>query len=233
MKAHLLLVIGIILTLALPAAADVVVLRDGRALTGEVLNYDANGITLRVAGLDYFVASYAIDGVTLQRGYQPPLPSVSPAEVWTPGWAEAQPYAYSGLAGVGQLRRALEVTGAVVNIRGGPGTDHPILRQAARGDLLTAIAGVSGWYRLLFTDQTTGWIAADLVKPLQHETEVMMGTAGYGATWTAPPQLAGYPPAPTAEQARAYEYWRQQYWDNYLRSNVGGLSTGAAPVPTR
>jgi len=234
MKRILLTVLVVLLISVIPVVADVVVLKDGRTLPGEVTQYDGAGVTLKINGVEYYIAAYAIDNVTLQQTYAPPLPTVATSEVWSGGWAQAQPYEFSGVAGVGHLRSQLTVTGNVVNVRTGPGTEHTIITKVGKGDILVAIAAVDGWYRVLFMNGQTGWISGTLVRPLEVEEAVMMGSVGYGATWEMPVAQPGYPwpSAPTATTVDDPRmYWMQLYQDDYLRRNIGGL-TPAGIVPT-
>ena len=62
----------------------------------------------------------------------PPAPQVVPDPQPEPAPAEPQPAADAPAP-------TLTVTGAVVNLRGGPSTDHPVLGQVRAGDALTAV----------------------------------------------------------------------------------------------
>ena len=217
-------VILVLALLALPVLADEVVLRDGQVLRGDIASYDRDAVIVKIGGIDYRVAAYAIDHVLLQQGYAPPLPTVAPNQVWSAGWAEAGPYAYAGLAGVGELRRQLEVTGAVVNLRNAPGLNFAVIDRVARGDRLTAISAVGGWYRILRNDATTAWIFGDLVMPLNVETGMMQGAAGYATAVTAPVPLppAYVPAAAYAPPAGAnIDYARRQQFIEELMRRRG------------
>lgn len=70
--------------------------------------------------------------------------------------------------GITPVRLYLTVTGSVVNIRSGPGTEYGILGQVRAGDLLEASArSTNNWYRVEYQGKT-GWICGDYVEA--HET---------------------------------------------------------------
>lgn len=56
------------------------------------------------------------------------------------------------------------VTGSVVNIRTGPGTNFPVVTKVNKGTTLTVKEQAFGWYKVVLPDgTTTGWIASWLV----------------------------------------------------------------------
>lgn len=56
------------------------------------------------------------------------------------------------------------VTGSVVNIRTGPGTNFPVVTKVNKGATVTVKEAAFGWYKVLLSDgSTTGWIAGWLV----------------------------------------------------------------------
>lgn len=56
------------------------------------------------------------------------------------------------------------VTGSVVNIRTGPGTNFPVVTKVNKGTTLTIKESAFGWYKVVLSDgSTTGWIASWLV----------------------------------------------------------------------
>jgi len=57
------------------------------------------------------------------------------------------------------------VTGSVVNLRTGPGTNYPIITKVNRGTVLTVQDQAFGWYQVVTSDNVTGWIASWLVSP--------------------------------------------------------------------
>lgn len=57
----------------------------------------------------------------------------------------------------------VEVTGSVVNLRGGPGTEFAVLGQAARGDSLQVTGGTEDWYRVYVPELSLfAWIYSPL-----------------------------------------------------------------------
>ncbi len=57
----------------------------------------------------------------------------------------------------------VEVTGNVVNLRAGPGTEYAILAQVGRGDSLQVTGGTSEWYRVYVPDMSLfAWIYSPL-----------------------------------------------------------------------
>ncbi|WP_425059651.1 hypothetical protein SCACP_02470 [Sporomusa carbonis] len=55
------------------------------------------------------------------------------------------------------------VTGNVVNIRTGPGTNFPVVTKVKKGATVTIKEQAFGWYKVVLADGTTGWIASWLV----------------------------------------------------------------------
>lgn len=56
------------------------------------------------------------------------------------------------------------VTGSVVNVRSGPGTNYPIVAKVRQGDVVTIQEQAFGWYRVVLSDNATiGWIASWLL----------------------------------------------------------------------
>ena len=59
---------------------------------------------------------------------------------------------------------AVTVSGNVVNVRTGPGTNFPVVAKVKRNDTLTVKEQAFGWYKVVLPDgSTTGWIASWLV----------------------------------------------------------------------
>jgi len=52
------------------------------------------------------------------------------------------------------------ITGNAVNIRTGPGTNFPIVTKVNKGDLVTIKEQAFGWYKVVLSDGTTGWVAS-------------------------------------------------------------------------
>lgn len=46
------------------------------------------------------------------------------------------------------------------NVRSGPGTNHPILKQIQPGEKYSIIKREGDWFELKFTDGSTGFVAA-------------------------------------------------------------------------
>lgn len=60
------------------------------------------------------------------------------------------------------------VTAALLNVRSGPGREHPVIRQVKEGDLLVFQSSSSDWYYVKLQDQSFGWVMVKyttLVKP--------------------------------------------------------------------
>lgn len=56
------------------------------------------------------------------------------------------------------------ITGSVVNIRTGPGTNFPVVTKVNKGATVTVKEAAFGWYKVLLSDgSTTGWVASWLV----------------------------------------------------------------------
>jgi uncharacterized protein YraI len=58
------------------------------------------------------------------------------------------------------------VTGKVVNVRKGPGTDQEVLTQVKKDDQITLLTKNKEWYKVALSDRSTGWIIDWLVKPI-------------------------------------------------------------------
>ncbi len=62
----------------------------------------------------------------------------------------------------GQHHEAFRITGEVVNFRGGPGTDYPVIGTLYRGDALTFEDEEGGWTRAKSSSGQAGWVATYL-----------------------------------------------------------------------
>ncbi|GAW91270.1 SH3 domain-containing protein [Calderihabitans maritimus] len=58
----------------------------------------------------------------------------------------------------------VQVTGSVVNIRQGPGTDFPVITKVKRGEHLGVLAEENRWYQVSLEEGLKGWIAGWLVE---------------------------------------------------------------------
>ena len=62
----------------------------------------------------------------------------------------------------------IRVTTALLNVRSGPGREHPVVRQVKRNDLLTVRSSSTDWYYVKLPDGSVGWVMVKyttLVKP--------------------------------------------------------------------
>jgi cell wall-associated NlpC family hydrolase len=64
----------------------------------------------------------------------------------------------------------LQVSGATVNVRSGPGASYERVGQVHQGDLLQATAKSNDWYKINFHGKT-GWVAGWLVQAYQPSTD--------------------------------------------------------------
>lgn len=80
-------------------------------------------------------------------------------EVAAPGAIDAA--VGDALAGALDLR---EVIGAGVNMRGGPGIQHPVIGRLERGTRAEVIQEESGWAELRLASGETGWAAANFLR---------------------------------------------------------------------
>ena len=55
------------------------------------------------------------------------------------------------------------INGTNVNIRTGPGTNFPVLTKIDKGVVVTIKEQAFGWYKIVFADGKTGWVASWLV----------------------------------------------------------------------
>lgn len=56
------------------------------------------------------------------------------------------------------------ITGDSVNIRTGPGTNFPIVTKINKGTVVTIKEQAFGWYKVVLSDGSTGWVASWLVQ---------------------------------------------------------------------
>ncbi len=76
---------------------------------------------------------------------------------------------YPELKQISWLQQTVTVTGDVVNMRSGPGTDYKIVHKAKKGEQLTKISIKDNWLEVIYDpndDTKTAWIYEKLVKPL-------------------------------------------------------------------
>lgn len=59
--------------------------------------------------------------------------------------------------------RVALVTGSVVNVRTGPGTEYPLVTQVKQGDAVPILGESDDWYRIQTKDGYQGWVANWLV----------------------------------------------------------------------
>jgi uncharacterized protein YgiM (DUF1202 family) len=60
--------------------------------------------------------------------------------------------------------KIVSVTGAVVNIRSGPGTTNKVVSQVRRGDELEVWGETPSWYNVKLSSGLEGWIYKKLVR---------------------------------------------------------------------
>jgi N-acetylmuramoyl-L-alanine amidase len=78
------------------------------------------------------------------------------------GWAGSD--AGDGVDGSGTLPWArVVVTGSIVNLRSGPGTQYPVTGTVSDGDTLMVLAEAGDWLRVHIPEQSVfAWIYGDL-----------------------------------------------------------------------
>jgi hypothetical protein len=62
----------------------------------------------------------------------------------------------------------VQVTVPILNVRSGPGTEHPVIKEVQRGDILVVQASSSDWYYVKLPDASLGWVMVKftaLLKP--------------------------------------------------------------------
>lgn len=120
--------------------------------------------------------------------------------------------------GLGKERPAwVEVTGSVVNVRTGPGTNFPAVAQVQKGTKLATIGASQGWYEVVLPAGGKGWIAGWLTKetePPPGETvqrrvavvteEVVNLRAGPGTTFPVVAQVRRHTQLPILAQDGAW-----------------------------
>jgi Family of unknown function (DUF6515)/Bacterial SH3 domain len=62
----------------------------------------------------------------------------------------------------------VRVTVPILNVRSGPGTEHPVIKEVQLGDILMVRSSSSGWYYVKLPDASLGWVMVKftaLLKP--------------------------------------------------------------------
>lgn len=83
------------------------------------------------------------------------------------------------------VRQYGTVTGSLVNIRAGAGTEHARVAQAKKGDRVELLSLVNGWYQISTENGQLGYIAEDYIRP-DSEAATTPATSA-PATTTTPP----------------------------------------------
>lgn len=143
----------------------------------------------------------------------PEPPTATPAPTDTP--ATAQPMVVAANQGL--------------NVRGGPGTDYPVVGQLARGDRAAIIGrnADNSWWQVALADKTQGWVLASLVT-----TEGAADQVAVAAAPTRPP-IPTPPPAP-ARPGLAFDFERDVAWQRgdqpygTLQRSVEQVKAGAS-----
>ncbi|BBO85712.1 SH3 domain-containing protein [Desulfosarcina ovata] len=104
--------------------------------------------TLIVAGITYFLLA----GIYYQKapsGYV--VVDAPPAAVQSPAVTSGE---------------TLAVTVSLLNVRSGPGTDHPVVTQVRLGDRLVTAGTSAGWYYVRLPDGQYGWVMMQYTRPV-------------------------------------------------------------------
>lgn len=67
------------------------------------------------------------------------------------------------------------ITGDNVNVRTGPGTNFPVVKKVNKGTQVTIKEQAFGWYKVVLSDSTMGWVASWLVNTGTTTTTGAMG----------------------------------------------------------
>lgn len=59
-----------------------------------------------------------------------------------------------------------EITGSIVNVRGGPSTQNTVITKVVKGQNVSIISEQNGWCNVKLSNNTVGWISQDLLKKL-------------------------------------------------------------------
>ena len=137
---------------------------------GPAANYDntANSVyTTGAFGFDTSAASAASTGGGEQEAFgehnafltnEANLTEISPENMSVAGPGIAPMTGTSlGVSGTGTI------TGTGVNVRTGPGTNFPVATKINKGTTVTIKEQAFGWYRVVFGEGNTGWVASWLV----------------------------------------------------------------------
>lgn len=75
---------------------------------------------------------------------------------------------YPEIKNIEWLKQSVKVTGDVVNLRAGPGTDFDIIFKAKKDEVFVKVAKKENWFEVIIdeTNQRTAWIYSGLVKNL-------------------------------------------------------------------
>ena len=61
----------------------------------------------------------------------------------------------------------LIVTVNLLNVRSGPGMEHPVIGQVGQGTQLVIQGNATGWYYVRLPNKTNGWVMADYTRPIK------------------------------------------------------------------
>jgi len=112
-----------------------------------VYSLPAAAITMVVAGLTYYV----YDNIYYRKvpsGYQ---------VVWPPQVAEDEAMPVQTMASVPPGTKVL-VLAKSLNVRSGPGLNHPVKSQVHYGNMLTAQGNAQDWIYVLLPNGSNGWV---------------------------------------------------------------------------
>lgn len=124
---------------------------DADAAFERIFEAAARGIVLPTTGS-------ATSGSATSSGWTEPV-EFDVVEVAAPGAIDAA--VDTALDGILDVR---EVIGDGVNMRSGPGVQHPVVGKLARGELAEVLREESGWAELRLATGDTAWMAANFLR---------------------------------------------------------------------
>lgn len=89
------------------------------------------------------------------------------------------------------VRQYGTVTGSLVNIRAGAGTEHARVAQAKKGDRVELLSLVNGWYQISAENGQLGYIAEEYIRPDSESTTTPSSSAPASTTTPSAAETIG------------------------------------------
>lgn len=116
-----------------------------------------------------------------------------------------------------QPQADLLVTAPTLNVRSGPGMQHPVIDSLYRHDAVKTIAREGAWVRIEYLDPTahTGWVHGQHVADLYRYVKTLLISAQYDEAVSI-----GEPVLPALAELLAHEDWRLRHGATMVRDKI-------------